>query len=210
MKKLLPFLILIALLVPACGGEEEEVGDPLRITFAWPTFIDPAVGVDFSSSCALVNLYDTLVFPNAEGGVDPWLAEKWEASADGLTFTFHLREKVKFHNGDELKASDVVYSFNRLQTVGEGYAYLLGNVASATAVDDYTVRFTLPEPTGLFIPSLTRLYILNEELVRENTLADGPYGADGDYGKEQVKVPQGFQYMVNQVDIYQDDHNQGQ
>jgi peptide/nickel transport system substrate-binding protein len=101
-----------------------------------------------------------------------------------MTFTFHLREKVKFHDGSELKASDVVYSFNRLQTVGEGYAYLLANVESATAVDDYTVKFTLPEPSGLFVPSLARLYILNEDLVRENTLADGPYGADGDYGKE--------------------------
>jgi peptide/nickel transport system substrate-binding protein len=188
MKKLLPFLVLIALLVAACGGEEKPAGDPLRVTFAWPTFIDPAVGLDFSSSTALVNLYDSLVFPNAEGGIDPWVAEKWEASADGLSFTFHLRKGVKFHDGSELKASDVVYSFNRLQTIGEGYAYLLANVQSATAVDDYTVEFTLPEPTGLFVPSLTRLYILNEDLVRENVLAEGPYGAEGDYGKEWLLI----------------------
>ena len=156
----------------------------LRVTFSWPTFIDPAVGNDFSSSTSLANIYDTLIFPNAEGGVDPWLAESWDVSGDGLTYTFHLREGVKFHDGSELLASDVVYSFERLQTIGEGYAYLLTGVESVAAVDDYTVEFTLERPSGLFLPSLVRLYVANEDLVRENTLAEGPYGDEGDYGKE--------------------------
>lgn len=156
----------------------------LRVTFSWPTFIDPAVGSDFSSSTSLANLYDTLVFPNAEGGVDPWLAESWDVSDDGLTWTFNLRQDVTFHDGSDLTASDVVYSFNRLQTIGEGYAYLLAAVESVSAPEDYTVEFTLSEPSALFLPSLVRLYVLNEDLVRENTLADGPYGEEGDYGKE--------------------------
>jgi peptide/nickel transport system substrate-binding protein len=132
----------------------------------------------------LANIYDTLIFPNAEAGVDPWLAESWEVSDDGLTYTFKLREGVKFHDGSELLASDVVYSFERLQTIGEGYAYLITGVESVTAVDDYTVEFKLEQPSGLFVPSLVRLYIANEDLVRENTQAEGPYGDEGDYGKE--------------------------
>jgi peptide/nickel transport system substrate-binding protein len=156
----------------------------LRVTFSWPTFIDPAVGNDFSSSTSLANIYDTLIFPNAEGGLDPWLAESWDVSGDGLTYTFHLRQGVKFHDGSELLASDVVYSYERLQTIGEGYAYLITGVESVTAVDDYTVEFTLERPSGLFVPSLVRLYVANEDLVRENTLAEGPYGDEGDYGKE--------------------------
>jgi peptide/nickel transport system substrate-binding protein len=51
-------------------------------------------------------------------------------------------------------------------------------------VDDNTVQFTLDHPTGLFMPSLARLYILNEKLVRANTKAEGPYKEEGDYGKD--------------------------
>jgi peptide/nickel transport system substrate-binding protein len=159
-------------------------GSILRVTFSWPTFIDPAVGSDFSSSTSLANIYDTLIFPNAEAGVDPWLAESWDVSSDGLTYTFHLRKGVKFHDGSELLASDVVYSYERLQAIGEGYAYLITGVESVTAVDDYTVEFKLERPSGLFVPSLVRLYIANEDLVRTNTLPEGPYGDEGDYGKE--------------------------
>jgi peptide/nickel transport system substrate-binding protein len=170
------------------GGEVGAMpaggGGSLRVTFSWPTFIDPAVGNDFSSSTSLANIYDTLVFPNAEGGVDPWLAESWEVSDDGLTYTFNLREGLKFHDGSELLASDVVYSFNRLQTIGEGFAYLITGVESVAAMDDYTVEFKLERPSGLFVPSLVRLYIANEDVVRANTQAEGPYGDEGDYGKD--------------------------
>lgn len=208
MKKFLFLSILIVLLVTACGPaatpteeapppptEEAAAPEPteepmpeestaLRVTFSWPTFIDPAVGDDFSSATSLANIYDTLVFPNPDGSMRPWLAESWESSDDGLTWTFKLHQGVKFHDGTELTASDVVYSFDRLKTIGEGFAYLATSAESATAVDDYTVEFTLAEPSGLFVPSLVRLYIANEELVRANTLAEGPYGAEGDYGKE--------------------------
>ncbi len=166
----------------------EAESTALRVTFSWPTFIDPAVGNDFSSSASLINLYDTLIFPNAEGGVDPWLAESWEVSEDGTTYTFKLREGVTFHDGSELTASDVVYSFDRQTGIGEGFAYMLADADSATAVDDYTVEFKLAQPTGLFLPSLLRLYVVNEDLVRANTAAEGPYGENGDYGKDWLLV----------------------
>ncbi|TET84237.1 MAG: ABC transporter substrate-binding protein [Anaerolineales bacterium] len=161
-----------------------EVRKFLRVTFSWPTYIDPAVGDDFSSSTSLANLYDALVFPNADGSMSPWLAETWESSNEGLTWTFKLRQDVKFHDGSDLTASDVVYSFDRLKAIGEGFAYLAASAESATAVDDHTVEFTLAKASGLFVPSLIRLYVASEELVRANTLSEGPYGEEGDYGKE--------------------------
>ena len=170
---------------PAAEAEPKQ----LRVTFSWPTAIDPAVGSDFSSTTALANVYDTLVFPNTAGGVDPWLADDWSASDDGLTWTFNLKQGVKFHDGTELLASDVAYSMNRFLTIGEGFAYLfLDLVESTTAVDDYTVEFKLSQPSGLFLPSLARLYVLNEDLVRENTKAEGAYGDDGDYGRDWLLV----------------------
>lgn len=178
----------------------------LRITFAWPNRIDPAVGSDYVGSTSLANLYDTLVFPNAKGGVDPWLAESWDISPDGLTYTFHLRKGVKFHDGTPLKASDVVYSFNRLKTIGEGYAYLVTpGVASVRAVDDSTVEFKLEKPSALFLPSLVRLYIANEALVRQNTKPEGPYGENGDYGKEWLQTHDAGSgpYMVKEFPLEQ-------
>ncbi len=95
-----------------------------------------------------------------------------------------MRQGVKFHDGSDLTASDVVYSFDRLKAIGEGFAYILNDAESATAVDDSTVAFTLAQPSGLFLPSLLRLFILNEDLVLANTAAEGPYGENGDYGKD--------------------------
>jgi peptide/nickel transport system substrate-binding protein len=174
---------------PTAAPPAEAAKRVLRVSFSWPNRIDPAVGNDYASSTSLANLYDSLVFPNAKGTVDPWLAKSWEISPDGLTYTFKLRDDVKFHDGTPLKASDVVYSFNRLKTIGEGYGYLVTpDVESVKAVDDYTIEFKLNKATALFLPSLVRLYVLNEKLVRSNTKADGPYGADGDFGKEWLQT----------------------
>ncbi len=172
------------------GWEPPEAGAPagkrsLSISFAWPTYIDPAVGSDYSSTSALANLYDSLVFPNTDGGVDPHLAESWDTSEDGLTWTFNLKQGVKFHNGSELTASDVAWSMNRILEIGEGLAYVfLGTVESATALDDYTVEFKLTQPSGIFLTSLIRLYVLDEDEVMANIVTPGPYGDKGDYGKE--------------------------
>jgi len=159
----------------------------LRVTFSWPTWIDPAVGSDFSSTSSLCNLYDTLVFPNTAGGVDAGVADSWETSADGLTWTFHLKKGVKFHDGSEMTAGDVAFSMNRLLEVGEGLAYVfLGTVESASAPDDYTVEFNLAQPSGLFLISLIRLYIADEQQVMDNIVTPGPHGDKGDYGKEYL------------------------
>ena len=204
----LSLLIVMAMVLAGCGAPTATPPPPepttpppppeatappppekrvFRATFAWPTYIDPAVGSDFSSTSSLVNLYDTLVFPNTEGGVDPHVAESWDVSADGLTWTFNLKEGVKFHNGSELMASDVAFSMDRLLTIGEGLAYVfLGTVEGATAIDDYTVEFKLAQPSGLFLISLIRLYILDEEEVMANVVTPGPYGDKGDWGKEYL------------------------
>jgi peptide/nickel transport system substrate-binding protein len=200
-------IIMVLFLVPgvltfAGGGREKGSGtaEPeetktaeetraemreLRVTFAWPTYIDPAVGSDFSSSSTFVNLYDTLVYPTPDGSVKANVAERWETSEDGLTWTFYLKKGVTFHDGSELTAHDVVFTMDRLVAIGEGYGYMFSEkVKNTEAVDDYTVRFDLTEPYGPFLVTLVRLYVLNEDVVRANMKADGPYGEMGDYGKE--------------------------
>lgn len=196
-RVLIYLMIWIALLaIPIFGfaAAEHNPESIIRWCEDWPTYIDPAVGTDFSDTMAIVNLYDTLVFPNLDGSIRPHLAEKWDISDDFLAYTFYLRKDVKFHNGDELTAEDVVFSTERLFDIGEGFAYLLqtkdsqGNIVSGIesvkAVDDYTVEFNLVRPFGPFVPALVRLYILNKSQVMENIdKSDTMYGEMGDYGK---------------------------
>jgi len=157
----------------------------LRVTFAWPTYIDPAVGSDYSSSSALVNLYDTLVYPAVDGTPMAHVATSWEISPDGLVWTFHLRDDVLFHDGTPLTAEDVKFSMDRITTIGEGYGFLfVGRIDHTEVVDEHTVRFYLVKPFGPFLSTLYRLYILNKDLVEANIKRPGPYGDIGDYGKE--------------------------
>lgn len=144
--------------------------------------LDPAIATTGSSCIVMVNIYDTLVYPGKED-LEPRVAERWEVSEDGLTYTFYLKKGIKFHNGDELTASDVAFSMNRLLTIGEGYAYLFADfMGSVETPDDYTVVFHLKKTFGPFVSALVRLPILNEEQVMANK-QDGPYGEFGDYGK---------------------------
>ena len=201
LKSMLYLVVLVVLLsVPVLGAApasaaEHNPDSIVRWVEDWPTYIDPAVGTDFSDSQALVNFYDTLVFPNLDGSIRPHLAESWDISDDGLTYTFHLRKGVKFHNGDELVAEDVAFTADRLFAIGEGFAYLLrtkdadgnviGGIEKTIAVDDYTVEFKLAKPFGPFVPALVRLYILNKSQVMENIdKTETMYGEMGDYGKK--------------------------
>lgn len=178
-------IVLVAGVLLVAGLGWADSAKIVRFTEAWPTYIDPAVAADFSSSVSVSNLYDTLVFPTYDGEVVPHLAESWEVSEDGLTYTFHLRKGVKFHNGEELKAEDVVFSMERLLTIGQGYSYIFKPIIDRVeAVDDYTVRFHLKKPFGPFLYALVRLYILNKDEVLAHIEPTGEYGEMGDYGKK--------------------------
>ena len=89
-RRTITLILLVTLLAVGIAQAQDDGPRVLRANFAWPTFIDPHVGSDFSSSISITNLYDTLIFPNPAGGADPWVAESWEASEDGLTYTFPL------------------------------------------------------------------------------------------------------------------------
>jgi len=150
----------------------------------WPTYSDPAVGTDFSDMIAVTNVNDALVFLTNDNTIKPWLAEKWEMSPDGKVWTIYLRKGVKFHNGETLKASDVVFSLKRHHAIGEGLSFLFINIEDAKAIDDYTVQFTLKEPFGPFLQTLVRFYVLSEKEVMSHIKTPGPYGEYGDYAKE--------------------------
>jgi peptide/nickel transport system substrate-binding protein len=155
------------------------------VGFAFPTYIDPAVGSDFSSSTALTQLYDPLVWPLPNGSVKPWVAESWSVSEDGLVWTFKIRKGIKFHSGNELTAEDVAFSMERLLTIGQGYAYIFKPyIKEVKVIDKYTVQFVLNKPWGGFLNALIRLYIVDKKTVLQHIKKPGPYGEYGDFATE--------------------------
>jgi len=192
-SRLVKFLKKGASLFLVCGllfgitsmSSGQELVKVIRRTDQWPPYMDPAVATDFLSSNVYTNIYDTLNFPNRDGSLEPWLAKSWEISDDGLSYTFELRQGVKFHNGDELTAEDVLFSLQRIITLGEGWGFLFStSVREAKVLDKYKVQITLNKPLGPFLGILTRLFILNKNQVMANIKPGGSYGEMGDYGKE--------------------------
>lgn len=119
--------------------------------------LDPHTVSSYSSYQILNNVVEGLTFYDDNLNLVPWLAESWEQSADGLTWTFRLRQGVKFHNGREMTAEDVKWSFERLidPATGAGNAARVGPPdTQIEVIDDYTVAITHPEPFGIFPQSL--------------------------------------------------------
>ena len=127
---------------------------------------DPA-HFDLDQSPSLVNLwpqspmYDNLIrFNPLDGGqtIIPDLAEKWEVSPDGLTYTFHLRQGVKFHDGTPFTADDVIATFERRRNPPSGVVSirqeLFKPIDHMDAPDPNTVRFVLSAPRGYFLEAL--------------------------------------------------------
>ena len=112
----------------------------------------------------------------------PGLAESWE-QPDGVTTIFHLRKGVKFHNGEELKASDVKFSLDRMKASPQ-VSHIIGTVDKVEVVDDYTVKVITAQPFGAILSHLSHptAAILNEKAVKEygdsygqHPVGTGPY-----------------------------------
>ena len=111
-----------------------------------------------------------------DGKFEPWLAEKWEVSKDGLEITLNLRKGVKFHNGREMKADDIVWSVQRALDKDKGY-HLSDRFTTATGaekVDDYTVKVKYSKIANSALDGLARLYIFPKEA--NDTIAKKPVG----------------------------------
>lgn len=212
-KKLLAlvlFLLMSIILLSACGSNEssnDSSGDSSKGSEEFVELsgmpdrpfvfmsqqiidtIDPAKHTDETSTAAVINMYDPLVYPDVEAGTiepAPNLATEWEVSDDGLTYTFKLRDDVIFHSGNKLTADDVVYSMQRLLAIQQGSSWMFSEVLkpeNVKALDDYTVEFKLNTPYAPFVSTLTQLYVVDSELLKENTV-DGDYGENGDYGEK--------------------------
>jgi len=185
--------------------------------------LDPAVNYDFAGAPFLGPVYDNLVksVGTDEATIVPDLAESWEASDDGLTWTFKLREGAQFHDGSPVNAEAVKYSFDRLLAMNTGGAVLFSSIDSVEAVDDLTVKFTLKEPFSGFLASLTSIWgplIVSPTTVKaheqdgdwgqawltENDAGSGPYMLESWDRNEQMVLVRNPDYWGGWGDKYLD------
>ena len=200
------FLVLVVFMfLPGCIGQEEEPETTTIVTteegkvttivttmttqiptdlttyiFGFssdPSSLDPSVVFD-DSSIQMGRVYETLVHVASDMTVEPALASSWDVSEDGLTWTFNLRQGVKFHDGSDFDAEAVKFSFERTLEMNKGAAYILLVVDSMEVTDKYTIKFTLtdPSPFDYIVGSQYGAYIMSPSYVREHEV-------DGDLGQ---------------------------
>jgi peptide/nickel transport system substrate-binding protein len=116
---------------------------------------DPHGAFNLSSYNGYRQVYEALVFHDAQFHLTPGLAVAWEL-ADPTTWRFELREGVTFHDGTPLTAEDVVFSIERAFGEGSDLTFVGEDVVGVGAVDDRTIEITTKQP-DLFLPTLLRL-----------------------------------------------------
>ena len=141
------------------GGSGKYGGTLKAAHISDTSTLDPAMTLSLSDQVSNQTMYDNLVLRQPDLSLRPMLAVSWEANAELTSYTFKLREGVKFHHGKEFKAEDVVYTFKRLldPEVGSPGASALGMVGDIVAVDDHTVRFDLTAPNAT-LPDTMSIY----------------------------------------------------
>lgn len=204
-------------------------GYTLKDSFSMPYASDPVTWDGLATSRAadtdaIINTYDGLMEYDVEGTLQPALAESYEVSDDGLTYTFHLRKDVKWTDSqgrevDTVKADDFVAGMQHMCDAQGGLEYLVQGViknvsqyisgevtdfdeVGVKAVDDYTVEYTLEEPCSYFMTMLG--YTIFMPMSRSYYKSQGgKFGAEYDssaadyqYGKDSNSIAYCGPYLV--------------
>jgi len=182
MKRILYILVSVALLcsllVTGCQPGQELAPAPaceetvLNLYGIDPLTLDPAVSGEMTSHQYIMQLFSGLVRLDDNLEPAPDIAQKWEVSDDGRTYTFYLRKDVSFHNGREVKAGNFKYSWERAcdpatgsLTAGTYLGDIIGvkeaiagesrEISGVRVIDDYTLEVTIDAPKSYFLAKLT-------------------------------------------------------
>ncbi len=190
-KMLLVGLVIISLIIfVSAGAQEEQAGkgqDVETLVVGMPgdpRALDPHRTNDQPSARVMKQIYDTLFYQTPDLEITTnGLVDSYEVISD-TEYRFTLRQGVQFHNGDELTASDVQFTFERMREVNSPGAFLVGALDRVEVIDDYTFTMFLQFPFGPFITHLAHpaTAILNQRAVEEggeeytrNPVGTGPF-----------------------------------
>jgi len=176
MKKLLYILVMLMLIILFCFTNyvfilaDQDFSNTLVIAEnEYPSSFDPVFADDSAVERAMALSYEALLrFNPSTNKLEPWIASKWSVSEDGKIYTFILNQNITFHDGTDLTASDVKFTFDRMKEINQGIVYELNALDRIEVVDDYTVKFYLSEPYIPFINIIPKMYIISEEGVKAN------------------------------------------
>ena len=163
---------------PALSGEVKVSRSLVASVRSEPRTFNRLVAIESTSVLVSSLTQAALVrINNATDQVEPWLAESWSRTSDGLSYEFRLRRDVQFSDGEPFTAHDVVFSFRALydESTGSALADALrvnGEPLDVVAVDDYTVRVTYPSRFGPGVRVLSSLPVLPRHLL-ETVLEEG-------------------------------------
>ena len=197
-----------------------QLGAILNLPGGEPPTLDPALTQDATSATYIVEIFSGLVTldPNLE--VVPDIAESWELSDDGTTYTFYLRDDVKFHDGKPVTTQDFKYSIERAcdpatgSVVADTYlgdivgcqAKLRGQadeVAGVLVIDDHTLEITIDSPKAYFLSKLTypTAFVVDQENVegRRQPWTDEPNGT-GPFRLAQYEL--GLRIVLERSEVY--------
>ncbi|MCP4539704.1 MAG: ABC transporter substrate-binding protein [Chloroflexi bacterium] len=162
MKRFIALLILFTVLLTSCSAPSPDARIVYGLTLA-PSGIDPHVNASSELGIPLTSVYDTLVYLDPEtGDFVPGLAERWEVSDDGLTYTFYLDQDVTFHDGTPFNAEAVRFNLERITSpdvASQKARFMLGPYERVEVVDTYTVRVYLSEPFAPLLDSFSQVYL---------------------------------------------------
>ncbi|GAA1273344.1 ABC transporter substrate-binding protein [Kitasatospora nipponensis] len=191
---LLAALTTGTLLLTACGSngtspsKSSAAGKPVQggslsyATDTEPISFDIQVSQQDITGAIQRNVFDSLVHQDAKGDFQPWLASSWEISPDLKTYTFHLRDDVKFTDGTVFDAAAVKVNFDRIvakETKSQYAASLLGPYTGTEVVDAHTARVTFSEPFAPFLQAASTTYLgfYSPRTIAENGSKLGAGGA---------------------------------
>lgn len=171
MKKIIVFILTAAMIIGMFTGCSNSTGsDQESVVKDTITFVsrikgetlDPTSGKS-GDHTTFHSLYDTLVKFGADAEILPCLAESWTETDEGMSYIFNLRQDVKFHDGSDFTADDVIYSFDTM--LGKpNYASFRTTIGSWEKIDDYKVKFTKTSPYSNLLSVLAYMgYIVSEE-----------------------------------------------
>ena len=188
----------------------EKVGDRRMMVYSGGQpvpVLDPHVRYDWSTRMMQQAIYDALCkYEGNPPKVVPWLAESWETSADGLTWTFHLVGNAKFHNGDPVDAEAVRFSYERAIKLNKGVAWMLKDhlhPEDIHAVDARTVQLKLQQPYGAFLSFIPNWYIVNPKQVTGDDYGQ-KFLTDGDAGSGPFRIKRWDSQAVMALDAVDD------
>ncbi|MFN2137621.1 MAG: ABC transporter substrate-binding protein, partial [Candidatus Promineifilaceae bacterium] len=183
------------------GTEIAAEGGTIRVAMQPVVNIDPIAISSDSEVLVASHVYDYLVDIDSSSNIVPRLATSWSATDGGLTYVFRLADGVKWHDGSDFSAADVVWTFERLRdTAGTPTADLYANIEQIEATGDLEVTFKLRQPNSFFLYDLSDNHAL---ILKEGTddadssfNGTGPFKAESYSPEDRIVLVANDEYFV--------------